>query len=138
MERTELSYQEAIGRLIQKRREALKMSQYKLADKSGVSRNTVRRIEDGEISAKITDILRICDALGLSLLDISLSCLQPSDPIVNLLNLLSKFDPEEQEQLVGYINSTIAIFLSKINALERSSSKLVPQEKKRFTSGTDI
>ena len=126
MERTELSYQKAIGRLIQKRREAIKMSQYKLADKSGVSRNTVRRIEDGEISAKITDILHICDALGLSLLDISLSCLQPSDPMVNLFILLSKFDPEEQEELVRHINSTIAIFLSKINALEKSSSKLVP------------
>jgi transcriptional regulator with XRE-family HTH domain len=49
------------------RREELGLTQQELATRIGASRNLVRRFEAGEGATSIAAVLRIVDALGLSL-----------------------------------------------------------------------
>lgn len=99
------------AKLVRSKREALKMSQYKLSTKSGVSRDTVRRIERG-LGAKISDIYRICDALNITPLDIAPARFRYSEKLLRLGALLAQYDPKKQDEILDQINSLTEILLS--------------------------
>jgi len=112
---TENTYQldlKKTGELIQKKRETMNMSQYTLSEKSGVSRDTIRRIELGLSSAKISDIYRICDVLKITPLDIAPSRFQHSEKLLYLGSLLAQLDSSKQNEVLDQINSLVAILLS--------------------------
>lgn len=56
-----------LGEQIKKRRKSLKVTQRQLADLSGVSINTLTKIERGEGNPRLQILERILDTLGLEL-----------------------------------------------------------------------
>jgi len=56
----------SLGRTIRKARRDLDLSQEALADRAGLSAKHVGEIERANKDARITTVLRIADALGLS------------------------------------------------------------------------
>jgi transcriptional regulator with XRE-family HTH domain len=54
---------------IRARRQQLKLSQVKLAAQVGISAQAVMRFEGGHLSLSPTTIERICDALGLDVME---------------------------------------------------------------------
>ena len=115
----------AMGQIIQRKRIALNMSQYNLADESGVPRSAVRRIEAGDSNTKLADIYCICNALGLSVSDVLPSPTQSTASITHLVNFLSKFNEADQEKIIEGLTTAITVISAKINLPERSSSELV-------------
>lgn len=60
---------EAVADEIRGERSAQRLTQNQLADASGVHRKTLQRIESGHRVADTTQFARICQALGLSLVE---------------------------------------------------------------------
>jgi transcriptional regulator with XRE-family HTH domain len=58
---------EAIGRAIRSQRSELKLSQEALADKAGLDRSHMGRIERGQRNLSLLNLLRICSALQIRL-----------------------------------------------------------------------
>ena len=54
---------------IRSRRKNIGLTQKELAEKAGVSTNTVARWERGETEPSFSDFLRVCVALGINPLD---------------------------------------------------------------------
>ncbi|WP_407647081.1 helix-turn-helix transcriptional regulator [Goekera deserti] len=57
----------ALGDAIRLRRQSLGMSQEQLADRAGIERKSVSRVETGAYSPSVDRLWRIGDALGLPL-----------------------------------------------------------------------
>lgn len=55
------------GAILRERRKELKMSQAVLAEKVGAKQSYIARIEKGEVDVQLSSLLKIADALGLSL-----------------------------------------------------------------------
>ena len=105
----------ALGQVIQRQRTALKMSQYQLADMSGVPRSAVRRIEDGDPKIKLGDVYCVCNVLGLSVSDLLPSRFQSNATISQLLDLLSKFNAADQGKILEGLTTVIAVISAQIN-----------------------
>ena len=115
----------AMGQIIQRKRIALNMSQYNLADESGVPRSAVRRIEAGDSNTRLADIYSVCNILGLSLSDLLPSTSQSTATITHLVDFLSKFNAADQDKIIEGLTTAIMVISAKINVPERSSSELV-------------
>lgn len=64
METTTKSFRAKIGDAIRQIREERGMSQGQLAEKAGLIRTTVNKIERGKFSVSVDLLERICDVLG--------------------------------------------------------------------------
>ena len=60
----------AIGRRIERLRKQRQWSQYTLADKAGVSRQHLRRVESGACDPTIGMVTKLGRALGVTLVDL--------------------------------------------------------------------
>ncbi len=58
---------EQIGVLIKNRRAFVKISQEDLAEISGISERTLRKIEKGSANPEMESLLKICEVLGLEI-----------------------------------------------------------------------
>lgn len=58
---------EELGKAIKERRSALSIGQQQLADLAEVGINTVVAIERGTGNARIKTLLKVCEALGLTM-----------------------------------------------------------------------
>lgn len=54
-----------LGARIAAERLAANLTQAMLADRAGVSKRTVERLESGEVAARLSALVRVCRALGL-------------------------------------------------------------------------
>jgi len=61
-----MSPEQAFGIVLKERREALKMSQEKLAFKAGLDRTFISMLERGKRQPSLTSILILAEALGIS------------------------------------------------------------------------
>lgn len=75
---------EEIGKRLAARRIALNLTQAQLAEKAGVSKRTVERLEAGTSAAQLTAFLRVCRAL---------------DVVDSLNSLLPEAEPEPMDLL---------------------------------------
>ena len=60
-----------LGATIRARRKALKWTQEKLADESGVNRTTICAIESGRRTCDMTTLVLLCSTLGLRITIVS-------------------------------------------------------------------
>lgn len=105
----------ALGLLIQKRRTALNMSQYTLAEMSDIPRSAVRRIEAGDPNMKLADVYSVCSVLGLSISELFPSPSQSAATVTHLLNILSEFSEAEQCKIIEGFTTVITTIRPKIN-----------------------
>jgi len=57
------------GALIRTERKAQKMSEQELADRAGVSRGLIRRIEEGDMKCEVGVVFEVAYIIGISLFD---------------------------------------------------------------------
>ena len=69
-----------VGRLIRKQREAMRMTVVQLAERIGVSRNTVTNYEAGKTEPAASDLVKLAMALGCSVTDLLRAELAPAPP----------------------------------------------------------
>jgi transcriptional regulator with XRE-family HTH domain len=55
-----------VGHRLAAARLARNLTQAALAEKAGVSKRTVERVESGEVAARLSGLVRVCRALGLA------------------------------------------------------------------------
>ena len=65
-----LSHRQRIGLAIREARRGRKLSQERLAELAGMDRQAINRIENGHQAALIDTLIRIADALNVSLADL--------------------------------------------------------------------
>ncbi len=105
---TDLRTMKAIGERIRKRREEYGISAYEFAKLLGYSsENSVRKIESGEQDTYITTLIKICEILHCSPMDIlqcSPATKEQEDITTKVYNTRIFFDLEtkSQEQLLKY------------------------------------
>ncbi len=61
---------ENISKIIRTKREEMKLSQQQVADKSGLSTNTIYNAEKANVTCSLDTYRKICAVLGLKLSDI--------------------------------------------------------------------
>lgn len=90
-----------IGRRIGERRAALRLSLDEVAEKAGVSRAMVSRIERGEVHASAVVLDRLCAGLGISLS--SLFARETASPLLRRAD-----QPVWQDPATGYVRREVA------------------------------
>lgn len=70
IENEDIELLKSLGEKIKERRKELNLSQETLSFDANIPRNQVGRIERGEISTSITNLHRICAALGIKVKDL--------------------------------------------------------------------
>ncbi|MED3965803.1 helix-turn-helix domain-containing protein [Niallia taxi] len=129
-----------LGRNIYNHRKAINMSSTTLAELSGVSQGSISKIENGVQTAHIDTVLKICDALGVTLYDLvpekySKSKSLPVAPIDHLRSqlfaILNRMSESELELAFNFvltflkldINSTLKGINSLVKSYESLSEK---------------
>jgi transcriptional regulator with XRE-family HTH domain len=67
---TDGSFLKRLGRAVQRRRDALNISQEELADRAGCHRNYIGLVERGERNPTVLKLRDICAALRITLADL--------------------------------------------------------------------
>jgi transcriptional regulator with XRE-family HTH domain len=102
---------DAIGRRASRRRDALHLDQQEVADKAGMSRAYVSRLENSMVAnPKVSDLAAVAEALGLSL--DALVYGRTSDPDVDLAQRL-------QQRLGPDLGSAFAAFDMYLGNMEQ-------------------
>lgn len=64
------AHYEIIGKNVKKLRKAQKLTQLELANKCSVNREQISRIENGRRDYMHSTLLEVCDALGISAIEV--------------------------------------------------------------------
>jgi len=85
-----------IGKRLQNIRIAKNISTYKLAEMIGVSQPVISKLENGNRKADIETIEKICDALGITLIDFfNVNDQEMSPEYLELLKNAKELSPEQ-------------------------------------------
>lgn len=85
-----------VGKKIRQLREKLGLSNRQLAIKAGLSQPVMNRIENGNRKADIETIEKICDALGITLIDFfNVNDQEMSPEYLELLKNAKELSPEQ-------------------------------------------
>ncbi len=107
-----------IGNRILSRRKQLRMTQEELAEKAGITPQTVSSAELGKKALRPENIIRVCSALGISTDYLLLGKINASDHSV-LLSKVAGLPPIQYRHLEDIINS----FILALDEREAQSGK---------------
>lgn len=104
---------EKIGQRIRPLRKALNLTQVTLAERAGISANYLGQFERGEITISLSKLLRIADALDVSLATLVEPCWGPSaipaehikKALQNKIEALSDLDVLVVDRLADYLHA---------------------------------
>ena len=102
-----------VGRLLQKRREAIGMTREVLADKIGTKYEVIRLYEEGQRVMKIDRLFEILEAMGIPSADCLSAILGGSgSESVRALNLVARINTlndADSQRLIRQVNALIEI-----------------------------
>lgn len=98
----------SIGHKLQRIRKDKGLSIYQLESLSKVNKSTISRIESNENSPTVETLLKLCDALEISIIDLFDNDILPTD-ILNLINTAKKLSPKQRQK----VTELLELFLSK-------------------------
>ena len=101
-----------IGNRILNRRKQLRMTQEKLAEKAGITPQTVSSAELGKKALRLENIIRVCSALDISTDYLLLGKVSDGDHSV-LLSKVANLPPIQYRHLEDIINSFILALESR-------------------------
>ena len=106
-------YLETVGDQIARWRRAKGLTQAQLESMAGLAHNALSRIENGQVSPRLTTIERIAGALGLSFEELQFRDPASGDAEVReegvayLVNRLSRLDEERRESILKAFNTLL-------------------------------
>jgi len=100
------------GDLLRKKREASALTQLELAEKAGISWDTVHRIENGKTSVKLDIFYHICDILNTTPHQCSPSRYQKTDAEADLHDLFDKLSNGNQDYVKRHIKDLMVHLLN--------------------------
>ncbi|ALA55245.1 helix-turn-helix transcriptional regulator [Shouchella clausii] len=134
----------SIGSRIKKYRKSLNLSTTEVSKLSGISQGTISKIENGYSSTNIATLIKICNALEITLFDIL-----PDDALPNidelekrrLITTLNQMSENEIKTIHTLLSVNIMPLLKNITPLVDEINKLTDKEreslKKFFDSITN-
>lgn len=103
-------YAKTLGNKVYENRERLKMTQAELAEKTGVTEQTIRKIEHGKGNPQLLSLCAIITALGINPTEIIYPQQEITDPArVEAEMLLADCTDEQIHDLIPIIEAAIRI-----------------------------
>lgn len=103
-----------IGRRLYERRKQLRMTQEELAERVGITAQTISTAELGKKAMRADTIIRVCGALDISA-DYLLFGYVSTQDLSILSQKVSQLTPEQYRHLEDVIDSFVAIAMEKKN-----------------------
>ena len=108
----------SFGASLSERRKLLGMSQETLAERVGISQESLCRMERGFIAPRFERLQLFADALGCSIADLFRVQNQTSEQAVTLEQIISPLSDYEQKEVVGIVAKIVALkTMSRINQI---------------------
>ncbi|MCM3032537.1 helix-turn-helix domain-containing protein [Niallia sp. MER 6] len=135
-------FNKALGKNINNYRKAINMSTTTLSELSGVSQGTISKIENGNSTTNIETLLKICQALGVTLYDVIPENFLPETKIDNpnkmqVLNILNKMSDSELKLVQAFLTTNILPTLKSITPLVKALDQLNDEERKYLSTFFD-
>ncbi|MBY0155443.1 helix-turn-helix transcriptional regulator [Cytobacillus firmus] len=135
-------FNKALGKNINNYRKAINMSTTTLSELSGVSQGTISKIENGNSTTNIETLLKICQALGVTLYDVIPENFLPETKIDNpnkmqVLNILNQMSDSELKLVQAFLTTNILPTLKSITPLVKALDQLNDEERKYLSTFFD-
>lgn len=135
-------FNKALGKNINNYRKAINMSTTTLSELSGVSQGTISKIENGNSTTNIETLLKICQALGVTLYDVIPENFLPDTKIDNpnkmqVLNILNQMSDSELKLVQAFLTTNILPTLKSITPLVKALDQLNDEERKYLSTFFD-
>ncbi|MGG3663009.1 helix-turn-helix domain-containing protein [Bacillus gobiensis] len=124
-----------IGEKINKYRKAINMSTTELSNLSGTAQSTISKIENGYSTTNIETLIKICEALGVTLYDVLPENVLPEYKTpppykMQLLNVLNQMSESEIKVVQSFLATNILPILKNITPLAKALDQLNDEEHK--------
>lgn len=135
-------FSKELGAKINKYRKAMNMSTTVLSELSGTSQGTISKIENGHSTTNIETLIKICEALGITLYEIlpdgvshNLKADNPDKK--QLLSVLNQLSESEIKTIQTLLTTNIMPVLKSITPLVKAIDELNDKERKLLTNLLD-
>ncbi|MGG3641478.1 helix-turn-helix transcriptional regulator [Bacillus gobiensis] len=132
-------FKKEIGEKINKYRKAINMSATELSNLSGTAQSTISKIENGYSTTNIETLIKICEALGVTLYDVLPENVPenvlpesktPPPYKKQLLNVLNQMSESEIKVIQSFLATNILPILKNITPLAKALDQLNDEEHK--------
>ena len=113
----------SFGATVSERRKLLGMSQETLAERVGVSQESLCRMEKGFIAPRFERLQLFADALGCSISDLFRTQSQVSEQSATLEQIISPVSDHEQREVVEIVAKIVALKTMRHPAIPSESTK---------------
>jgi transcriptional regulator with XRE-family HTH domain len=97
-----------LAKRMKERRQVLGLSQEALADRSGLSSNFIARIEIGDKTPSLSTLVKLADALGMSVTDLLADEISTADDLADYVShLLSNLDEDNRQFAMGQLRALV-------------------------------
>ena len=99
-----------LGEKIRIKREAMGLSKYRLTEKTGISGQHIKYIEQGKRQPTIPTLERLADALNTSILELlsdDANCTYLSENEKRLIDAFRSLDNEKSDKLLSFLEAMI-------------------------------
>ncbi|MFA1782387.1 helix-turn-helix domain-containing protein [Bacillus velezensis] len=127
-------FRKELGEKIYRYRKSINMSTTELAHLSRTAQSTISKIENGNSSPTIETLIKICEALGVTLYDVLPESVFPDPKQHNpyntqLLNVLNQMSECEIELVQSFMTTNILPVLKNITPLTKALHELNAEER---------
>lgn len=99
----------SFGAIVSERRRLLGMSQETLAERVGISQESLSRMEKGCIAPRFERLRQFADALGCSIPDLFRMQGDASERAVMIEQMISSLSDCEQKEIIGVVAKIVAL-----------------------------
>ena len=116
MKKIEKTVMAAFGAIIAERRRLLGISQEVMAERVGISQESLSRMEKGVIAPRFERLQLFADALGCSIPDLFRIQREVSERAVMIEQIISSLPDCKQREIIGIVAKIVALMRSSLSA----------------------
>ena len=114
--RTQKPVMASFGAVVAERRKLLGISQEALAERVGISQESLSRMEKGNIAPRFERLQLFADALGCSIADLFRVRIGASESAVMIEGMLSPLSDRERKEIVEIVAKIVTLIAAKCPA----------------------
>lgn len=128
-------FKKVLGEKMQKYRKAINMSTTTLSELTGTAQSTISKIENGNSTTNIETLIKICEALGISLYDLLPENVLPeykmnSPEKKQLFHVINQMSESEIKLVRSFLTTNILPVLKNIIPIVEALDQLNDNERK--------